>query len=195
MNVNDAIFGAISVNDTIIGAVAAALPGIIVALLADYLNQLHARQRERAIQSNARALVSQEITGNLNVLRQFWQDLNALDPDRKTDPVEHLTALADHGLLGFTAPTWGTTRWAGLAAETLPAFTAKETEIADRMYRDLETISKLYTKLMLSPEDRKYYEQFNRFWVNRYGEDYAPTLNQLATVVNRVLQSENPLQK
>jgi hypothetical protein len=183
-------------NNLLIGAILAALPGIIVALLADFLNQLHQRRTQQATQTNARLLLSLEITGNLNTLRQFWQDLNALDPDRKTNPQEHLTALADHGLLGFTAPYWSTTRWTRLAPESLPAFTTKETEIADRLYRDLDMISKLFTKLsVLSPDDRKYYEQFNRFWVNRFGEDYAPTLNQLATTVNRVLQSENPLQK
>jgi hypothetical protein len=178
------------------GYALAAIPGIIIALLVDFLNQYHQRRTQQATQTNARLLLSLEITGNLNALRQFWQDLNALDPDRKTKAEEHLTALADHGLIGFTAPNWSTTRWTRLAPESLPAFTAKETQVADQLYRDLDTISKLFTKLsVLEPDQRKYYEQFNRFWVNRFGEDYAPTLNQLATVVNRVLQSENPLQK
>jgi hypothetical protein len=95
------------------------IPGVVIALLADTLSRRRDAQRERRVNENARTLLALEVGANLGALRDFWRTINGLDTEHQNEGVEaHFAAMAQNGLLGYTAPRWSVTRWERLAPQT-----------------------------------------------------------------------------
>ena len=96
----------------------ASIPGVVVALLSQYLQQRHEDQNNRRIYLSARGLVA--VNSNRAALESFWRTINALDAEAHTDLEEHLTAMAENGLLSYPLPHWSLARWQRLEAITFP---------------------------------------------------------------------------
>src|SRR5262249_12688348 len=62
-----------------LGVLAAALPGVLVALLSHDLSMRRSAAATRVRLANARALLTVEFDANRQALQTFWQTINALD--------------------------------------------------------------------------------------------------------------------
>jgi hypothetical protein len=187
-------------NFSFLGLIAAALPGVLVALLAQYLTQRREDQQARRLDLNARKLLALEIESNRGALRDFWQEVNRLDTENGATTEAHLAGMAAHGLIGYSGPLWATVRWDGFPPRSYGALGADEVAALDQFYRDLLTIRDLYTKLTtFTPDEHRYYFESGgssaRFWNLRFGEDRAKLFERLQQVADRVANGPQPLQK
>jgi len=184
--------------DGVLALVGAALPGVLVALLAQFLAQRRENQQERRLAANARALLALEIAANLAALRDFWRTINDLDTERTGEGAEaHLAGMAAHGLLGYSLPRLGDVRWKKLPPQALAVLGEREVEKAYALYRDLDAIAALYAQLVtLSPEEEKEYAgggSAGRFWYNYFAGRHIRSFERLDEIVRRVLGAGNPL--
>jgi hypothetical protein len=181
---------------TIIAVFVASLPGILVALLTQYLAQRREDQNTRRLYASARRLLELEVRNNRASLDAFWRTINGLDKEQQQDTEQHLAALAANGLLGYTLPHWSFARWARMEAETYAAFTEKEIVGIDQMNRALESITDLYTALVtLTPEDKAELAKNmgGRFWMNDFADWRVSTYEKMAGAVQQVLGASPPL--
>src|SRR5215831_13691286 len=103
------------------------IPGVLIALLADSLSRRRDTHREQRVNENARTLLSLEVGANLNALKDFWGTINGLDTEPQGKTLEeHAAAMAQNGLLGYTAPRWSVFRWKRLAPQTAGALDQRD---------------------------------------------------------------------
>ena len=175
----------------------ASIPGVVVALLSQYLQQRREDQNNRRIYLSARGLLAAEVTSNRAALEAFWRTINALDAESHTDLKEHLTAMAENGLLGYPLPHWSLARWQRLEAVTFPGFTAAELTAVEQINRGLESIVDLYTQLItFTPEEKEQIEEggsVRRFWASYYATWRELTFTRLTQAVNQVLDAVHRL--
>jgi hypothetical protein len=177
-----------TVTGSILGFFAASVPGIIVALLSDFLANRREERRQKQRETNARGLLQREFEGNRNALKQFWDTINGLDGEKQTQSEQHLAGMAQHGLFSYSLPRWESTRWNGMDSDLLGALNPKDLAAYDQFYRDLEAITDAYTKMtVLSSQEMDLYNR-ERFWYNRYGGDYGPNFERLRGIVERELR-------
>jgi len=171
-----------------LGVLAAALPGVLVALLSHYLSTRRSAAATRVRLANARALLTVEFDANRQALQTFWQTINALDtaPQGKTT-AQHLAALAEQGLLGYTLPPWSSIRWDAFSAENFGALLPKELFALDRAYRDLRDFGEAYAKLLVIPAQEQEVLSGDRFWPSRFAEPRAGEFDRLTQTVARLL--------
>jgi hypothetical protein len=185
------VFGTDQFNADILGVLAAALPGVFIALFAQYLAQRHEAQVERRLNANLRLAVASELDRNRDTLDAFWKDVNALDATPQQDGAEaHLARMYDGGLLDRVFPTLSFTRWEGLPPQAFAALDAKEAAVLDQGYRDLRSIAQLYTRLVtLTSDERAEFAKggsAGRFWYNYLSGWRIGTFQQLDRLVQRV---------
>jgi hypothetical protein len=176
----------------------ATVPGVLIALFAQYLNQRRENQQARQLNANARALLALEIDANLAALRDFWQTINALDTEHQSEGAEaHLAGMAQNGLLGYSLPHWSSARWQTFPPQALAILSGAEIERVYRCYSDLGGISDLYTKVVtIPPEEMKEYTQGgsgSRFWYNYFAGNHVGAFRRLDALVSRVLSAGDPL--
>lgn len=182
-------------GDSAAALIIASVPGVLVALVTQWLNVRHENEVERRSVANAQMLLALEIEENQRALGVFWTELNALDKEGHAgDPVAHLEALVTAGLLNQTSPRWSSARWGHVSPRALAELARKDLAVVDQIYRDLERIGDLFAKLVtLSPEEKKYLDDGTRFWYKRYPDIRGETYAQLAVLVTRALAAVNPL--
>ncbi|MGH2487401.1 MAG: hypothetical protein ACRDHE_15440 [Ktedonobacterales bacterium] len=183
------------VGDYVAALLIASVPGVLVALLTQYLSVRHENAVERQMIANAQLLLSLEFADNQQALANFWTGLNALDKDGHPDDKDaHLEALVTSGLLNQTAPRWSNTRWKRISPRAVAELTAKDLAVLDQTYRDLDSVSDVFAKLItLSPDEKKYLDDGGRWWPQRYVDVRKDTFARLETTVTRVLAASNPL--
>lgn len=189
-----------------LGALLAALSGVIVALFTSYLEGRRAAAGELRMLSNARALLALEVRANRAALTDFWKTITALaipDPQDSDAPVEQgkpaapgsweeLTVMFRNGLASYSAPTWSTTRWNGIEPHTIGALSPSEMLALDNLHRALDTITDLYRRLsVITPADEAKYD--GRFGVNRLASYRLPLYIRLRAAVSQVLDMPDPL--
>lgn len=181
-------------TNTLWGIIAASVPGILVALVTQYITLIHeARTTRRAI-ANALALLGLEMERNYDVLKEFWAGINALDTEQsREETANHLAAMVAGGLLGQTLPHWSFLRWETATPEAIGALDKKDVVTIDQLYRNLRTVTDLFTQLVtLQPEERAQLEH-DRFWANRYADMRSGTFDRFGKVVESALSTELPL--
>jgi hypothetical protein len=176
---------------TVLGVVAAALPGVFVALFAQYLAQRHEAQVERRLNATQRLMVAGELAHNREALRAFWQEISALDSEPQSEGAEsHLAQMYKGGLLNAVLPAWSFVRWESLPTRALGALSPKEAAVIEQVYRELRTISDLYARLVtLTPDERAQIEaggSVGRFWYNYVSTWRLGTFERLEQAVQRV---------
>ena len=181
-------------NNAFWGIVAASVPGLLVALVTQYLALIHEARTARRAVANALALLGLEMERNHDVLKEFWTGINALDTaSSREETANHLAAMAAGGLLGQTLPHWSFLRWETATPEAIGALDKKDVEKIDQIYRNLRTVTDLFTQLVtLEPEERAQLEH-DRFWANRYADMRSGTFERLGKVVDSVLFANPPL--
>jgi hypothetical protein len=187
------IFGDATTSD-VTGIILAAIPGVLVALLAQALSQRADARQARRLETSARAMLALEVESNRETLSSFWRTINQLDADAKdTESVEHLAGMTYGGLLTYVAPSLSTVRWDHLAPEVYGAFTAKEILALDSFYRGLSGVSELYGRLVkLNAEERAELDK-DRFWYNRFADWRIVTFKHLSQTATQTLGVGNPL--
>lgn len=182
-------------GDSVTALLLASIPGILVALLTQWLNVRHENEMERRSASNAQMLLALEIEDNQRALDAFWTDLNALDKDGHAgEPDAHLEALVTSGLLNQTPPHWSSVRWTHLSPRALADLARKDLAVVDQIYRDLERVGDLFAKLVtLSAEEKKYLDDGGRWWPQRYVDIRRDTYARLEKLVTSVLSAASPL--
>lgn len=172
----------------------AAVPGVLIALLAHQLEVRRDRQLEERASRNARQLLSLEIESNRAALAAFWQEINDLDPQKaETGSDKHLTAITENGFLTYPLPHWNSTRWQPAQPGWLKVLNEKEVELVDRFYRNLELITDLHTRIVtLTPQEQEQLSH-DRFWASRFTSMRNRLFPRLVEVVNRTLTAQNPL--
>ena len=178
------------------GAFLAAVSGVIVALVGQYLQVRHENENLRRLYRSAHRLLGLEVVNNRASLEAFWRAINGLDAEQHRDSTEHLAAMLSGGLLGYELPQWSFSRWERLEAETFPAFGEKELAGIDLMNRALQSITELYKSLStLTAEDKADLAKNmgGRFWANDLARDRYPTYNKLADAVAQVLGVPSPI--
>jgi hypothetical protein len=80
----------------------ASIPGVLVALLSQYLEQRRETENYRRIYLSARGLLAAEVNNNRAVLETFWHTINDLDSAAHSDLKEHLAMTA--------SPVWRRSR-------------------------------------------------------------------------------------
>jgi hypothetical protein len=176
----------------------ASIPGVVVALLSQYLEQRRENQNTSRIYRSARGLLAAEVNNNRAALETFWRTINDLDTAAHTDLKEHLTAMAENGLLGYSLPHWNLARWQRLEAMTFAAFTEGELSAVDQINRSLETVVDIYTQLItLTPDEQSQMESgsVRRFWASYYAGWRDLTFTRLTQTVNQVLDAPHPIEK
>lgn len=172
------------------------IPGVLIALLADSLSRRRAALRERSINENARTLLTLEVGANLGALKDFWQTINGLDTEHQKEGVEaHLAAMAQNGLLGYTAPRWSVVRWERLAPGTAGALDVRDIFSLTRVYTGLHEISDLYGQILTIPDDERAILDRDRFWYNRFAGNRTRFFERLHKQVNETLALGNPLEE
>jgi len=170
--------------------IAAAVPGVLIALLAHQLDLRRDVHEERRIGQNARALLRLEVSANRAALQTFWTTINALDiPDQRRNANDHLAAMTERGLLSYPLPEWDFARWENLPAVALSAFTTAELAQIDALNRGIRTFSDLYTQIItITPQEM---EELNkdRFWVNRFADWRDGIFKRLITVADETLRT------
>lgn len=172
----------------------AAVPGVLIALLAFWLQIQRDNQLEARASQTARQLLSLEVEGNRTALADFWQEINDLDPEQaEITSDDHLTAITENGFLTHPLPHWNMTRWQPAQPRWLTVLDEKEVELVDRFYRGLELVADLHTRLVtLSPEEQKSMEE-DRYWANHFASMSNILYLRWVEVVNRTLNADNPL--
>jgi hypothetical protein len=182
----------------LLALVGAAIPGVLVALVAQYLAQRREDRQERRLGANARALLALEINANLEALRDFWRAINDLDAEHAGEGAEaHLAAMAQAGLLSYALPIFDDTRWKKLPPQALATLGEREVERVYRLYGDLAALTDLYRNVVtLSPEEEKEYAgggSGGRFWYTYFAGRHVRSFERLEAVARRVLDAGNPL--
>jgi hypothetical protein len=181
-------------NEAFLTLIAAAAPGVLIALLAHQLDLRRDVAEERRISQNARALLSLEVAANRSALETFWRTINALDvPENRQNANDHLAGMTERGLLGYPLPEWDFARWEGLSPHALSAFTQAELAQIDTLNRGIRTFSDLYKQIItITPQEM---EELNkdRFWVNRFAGWRASTFTRLTAAVDGALRTPAPL--
>ena len=180
-------------TNTVGGIIAASVPGILVALITQYLALIHEARTARRAVANALALLGLEMERNHDVLKEFWTGINALDTaSSREETANHLAAMAAGGLLGQTLPHWSFLRWETATPEAIGALDKKDVEKIDQIYRNLRTVTDLFTQLVtLQPDERAQLEG-TRFWANRYADMRSGTFDRLGQVVESVISTKSP---
>jgi hypothetical protein len=177
----------------------ASIPGVVVALLSQYLQQRREDQNNRRIYLSARGLLAAEANSNRTALESFWHTINALDAEAHTDLKEHLAAMAENGLLSYPLPHWSLARWQRLEAITFPGFTADELTAIDQINRGLESITDIYPRLItLTPEEKAQIAgggSVGRFWPSYFADWRELPFTRLTQAVNQVLDAPQPFAK
>jgi hypothetical protein len=170
------------------------IPGVMIALIADYLSRRRDTQREQRVNENARTLLALEIDANLNALKDFWQAINSLDTEPQDKTLEeHAAAMAQNGLLGYTAPRWSVMRWERLAPQTVGALDQRDIFSLTRVYNGLQEISDLYGQILTIPDDERAILDHDRFWYNRFAGNRIRFFERLQRQVTETLSLGNPL--
>jgi hypothetical protein len=182
-------------GDSVTALLIASIPGILVALLTQYLNVRHENAVERQLVANAQMLLALEIEDNQRALDAFWADLNVLDKDGHAgEPDAHLEALVTSGLLNQTPPHWSSVRWQRISPRALAELSRKDLAVVDQTYRDLERVGDLFGKLVtLTAEEKKYLDDGGRWWPQRYVDIRKDTYARLDATVRVVATAANPL--
>lgn len=183
------------VGDYVAALLIASVPGVLVAVLSQYLSVRHENAVERQMVANAQLLLSLEFENNQQALTTFWTGLNALDKEgHPEDKDAHLIAIVHAGLLNQTAPHWSHVRWQRISPRALAEISPKDLAVMDQCYRELDAISDLFTKLItLSPDEKAYLDGGHRFWYNNFPDIRKDTFAQLDAAVTRALAAPNPL--
>jgi hypothetical protein len=184
--------------DVVLGVLGAALPGVLVALVAQYFTQRHENQQQRRVNANTRMLVALELDANRNELTSFWRTINDLDTEHRDGAEAHLAAMAQNGLLGYTLPTFGFRQWEHLSSQAVGALSPKEIEKTYAVHADLRAISDMYAKLVtIPPEEMKDYTSGGsgeRFWYNYFAGNRVGLFERLQQAVQRMLDAGNPVE-
>lgn len=190
-------FNAATLGELIVSVFIASIPGVVVAFLAQYLEQRREDRTLRRIHSSARRLVAVEVNHNRDALETAWRAINNLDGAQHTELKEHLAAMAEGGLLGYPLPHWSFARWQRLESTTFPAFAEAELSAVDQINRGLETVTDLYAQLVtLTPEEKAQIEaggSAQRFWGSYYATWRDLTFTRLTQAVNQVLDAPHPV--
>lgn len=183
-----------TLTDGVIALVAAAVPGILVALFTNYLNVRREDDQARRLIANARVLLGMELENNRQALDTFWREINDMDKEGVAEaPQSHLAGMAAGGLLGYAAPHWSFTRWERIFPQVVATLEPKQVAEIDQTYRDLRGISELFEKLVtVSPEERQSLDR-DRFWYNRYADMRRATFERLSALVTRASAVRNPM--
>jgi hypothetical protein len=172
------------------------IPGVLIALLADYLGRRRYAQREARVNENARTLLALEIGANLNALKDFWGTINGLDTEPQSKRLEeHAATMAQNGLLGYTAPRWSIMRWERLAPQTAGALDQRDIFSLTRVYTGLQEISDLYGRILTIPDDERAILDHDRFWYNRFAGNRIRFFERLHEQVTDTLALGNPLEQ
>jgi hypothetical protein len=174
----------------VLAIIGATLPGVLVALISDYLSSRREVRETARLSANARMLVQLEVASNRDALRAFWDTINGLDKEQKPTAEEHLAGMANGGMLGYTLPEWSFVRWERFPPQAFGALRTKAVAELDVLYRELRAITEMYAKLVtFSPEER---DELNhdRFWYNRFAGWRAPAFERLAQVVGHALSAQ-----
>ena len=185
-----------TLGSLILSVFIASLPGIVVAFLAQYLEQQREDRNTQRIYASARRLLALEVDNNRAALHTLWRAINDLDAAHHSDLKEHLAAMAEGGLLGYPPPHWSFSRWQRLEAITYAALSEAEVMGVDQINRGLETISDLYTQLVtLTPEEKAQMESGStaRFWPSYYAGWRDLTFTTLTQTVNQTLDAPHPI--
>ena len=184
-----------AVQTTLLTLLVAAVPGVLIALLAHQLDLRRDAQAERRLSQNARTLLGLELDANRAILTTFWTTINGLDrPDARQNAHGHLAGMAENGLLSYTLPTWGFTRWENLSPKSLASLTSSDLKTIDAMYRSLHAITDMYAKIVTITPDEMAQLNKDRFWANRFADWRNDLFTRLTAEVERVLHANNPLQ-
>ena len=172
------------------------IPGVVIALLADSLSRRRDAQRERRVNENARTLLALEVGANLGALRDFWRTINGLDTEHQNEGVEaHFAAMAQNGLLGYTAPRWSIVRWERLAPQTAGALDERHIFSLTRVYSGLRDITDLCGQILTIPDDERAILDNERFWYNRFAGNRIRFFERLQEQVTETLSLGNPLEQ
>lgn len=174
------------------------VPGMLVALLSQYLQQRHENRNTQRLYANARRLLALEVENNRASLNTFWTTINKLDAEQHQDSTEHLAAMLYNGLVGYELPLWSFSRWERLEADAFGAFSEKELAGIDQMNRILKSITELYSSLTTLTADYKTELGQNvsgRFWGNQMARDRYPTYDKLTAAVQQVIGVPSPMEK
>jgi hypothetical protein len=182
------------VGDFITNVLLASFPGVLIALLAYGLQIRRDNQVEMRATRNARQLLSLELEGNRQALREFWNEINDLDAEHAdTHSDDHLTAITEGGFLTYPLPHWNTTRWQPATPAWLKLLTEREVAQIDRIYRDLETITDIHKRIItLTPAEQQLMDQ-DRFWASRFTSMRNAIFPRFVQLVDRALTASNPL--
>jgi hypothetical protein len=187
-----------NIGVTVLSIFIASFPGVLVALLSQYLQARREDQNLRRLYASARRLLALEVENNHSSLSTFWTTINRLDAEQHQDSTEHLTAMLYNGLLGYELPRWSFSRWERLEADTFAAFGEKELAGIDQMNRILKSVTELYSSLTTLTTDDKATLDLNmhgRFWGNDMARDRYPTYDKLAAAVKQVIGVPSPMQQ
>jgi hypothetical protein len=172
----------------------ASIPGVLIALLAFGLQVRRDTLAEIRATRNARQLLSLEIEGNRNALREFWTEINDLDTEHAdTRSDDHLTAITAGGFLTYPLPHWNTTRWQPATPAWLRLLTDGEIVQVDSIYRDLEKIADMHKRIVtLTPVEQELMDK-DRFWASRFTSMRNVLFPRFVDLVDRTLAASNPL--
>ncbi|MBA3825594.1 MAG: hypothetical protein H0X24_17065 [Ktedonobacterales bacterium] len=181
-------------NEALLTLIAAAVPGVLIALLAHQLDLRRDVAEERRISQNARTLLRLEVTANRTALQNFWTTINALDtPDGRKNANDHLAAMTERGLLSYPLPEWDFSRWERLPARALSAFTTAELAQIDALNRGIRAFNDLYKQLITITPDEMAELNKDRFWVNRFSGWREGIFTRLTSAVEGALRAPLPL--
>jgi Zn-dependent oligopeptidase len=177
-------------NEALLTLIAAAVPGVLIALLAHQLDLRRDVAEERRISQNARSLLKLEVMANQAALQNFWTNINALDlPDQRRNANDHLAAMTERGLLSYQLPEWDFARWEHLSAQALSAFTTAELAQIDALNRGIRTLSDLYKQLITITPDEMAELNKDRFWVNRFSDWRSGLFTRLTALAEGYVRS------
>jgi hypothetical protein len=174
----------------------AALPGVVVALLSQYLQQRRDNVNQRRLYASARRLLALEVNNNRTSLDAFWGQINRLDAEHHEDGTEHLAAMYYGGLVGYELPQWGFYRWERLEADTFAAFAEKELAGIDQMNRAFKSITEYYGSLITLTDSDKAELNKNvsgRFWGNDLARERYPIYSRLAATIQQATGAPSPM--
>jgi hypothetical protein len=182
----------------VLGVMGAALPGVLVALVAQYFTQRRENQHQRRVNANTRMLVVLELDANRNELASFWRTINELDTEHHEETEAHLAAMAQNELLGYTLPSFSFRQWEHLSSQAAGALSPKEIEKTYAVHADLRAIGDMYVKIVtIPPEEMKGYTSGGsgeRFWYNYFAGNRVGQFERLQQAVRRVLDAGNPVE-
>jgi len=180
----------------IIAFFVAAVPGVGIALLSQYLQQRRENMNQQRLYASARRLMALEVNNNRTSLDAYWRQINQLDSEHHEDGTEHLAAMYYGGLIGYELPQWSFIRWERLEAETYAAFSEKELAGIDQMNRALKSVIEYYGSLVTLTDSDKAELNKNvsgRFWGNDLARDRYSTFTKLAAAVQEVIGAPSPM--